>query len=136
MLNFSARREAIEALEAALSRHDAMRAPVMAASECLFDRRERAARVVVGPVETYLSALAESPKDFDKTVTEFRAEADGFPEHVEQGQVRHRSVKQGRRSSRSNWHAGRCRGRSVRTVGRSRSRDDHGCWLRLNGGLR
>ena len=89
-------------------------------------------------VEADVSALAESPKDFDKTVTEFRAEADGFPEHVEQGQVRRRSVKQGRRSSRSNWHAGRGRGRgrSVRTVGRSRSRDDHGCWLRLNGGLR
>ena len=84
MLNFSARREAIEGLEEAVSRHDAMRIRVTTASECLFERRERAARVVVGLVEAYVSALAESPKDFEKTVAEFRAEADGFTEHVEQ----------------------------------------------------
>ena len=131
MLNSSARREAPAALDETVSRHDALRAHVTAVGECPFERRQRGARIVVVLVEADVSALANSPKDFEKAETVFRAEA--FPEHVEQGQVRRRSVEQGRRS---NWHAGRCRGRSVRTVGRSRSRNDHGCWLRLNGALR
>lgn len=84
MLNFSARREAIEALEAAVSRHEVVRGRLTAASELLFKCRERAARVVVVLVEAYLSALAESPKDFEKTVADFRAEADGFTARVEQ----------------------------------------------------
>ena len=83
MFNFSARREAIQSLQEAVSRHEAMRGRVTAASEGLFELRERVACVVVVLVEAYVSALAESPKEFEKAVKEFRAEADGFTEHVE-----------------------------------------------------
>ncbi|MCY3810639.1 MAG: hypothetical protein OXH15_02465, partial [Gammaproteobacteria bacterium] len=78
------RAEAIEALEQAVARHDALRERVAKASLVLFERRERAARVVVVLVEAYVSALAGSPKEFEKTVADFRAEADGFTAHVEQ----------------------------------------------------
>ena len=91
MLNLAARREAILALEEAVSRHESLRARVMEASELLFERRERAARVVVVLVEAYVSALAKSPKDFKKTVAEFRAEADGFGAEV--GQAKAAAVK-------------------------------------------
>lgn len=87
MLNFSARREALEALETAVSLHESLRGRVTAASELLFERRQRAARVVVVLVEAYVSALAKSPKDFEKTVAEFRAEADGFAAEVEQAKA-------------------------------------------------
>ena len=83
MLNFSARRGAITALETAVSRHNALRAHVATASETLFDRRQRAARVVLVLVEAYVSTLAESPKEFEKTVAEFRAQANEFTAQVE-----------------------------------------------------
>ena len=71
MLNFSARREAIVALDEAVSRHESLRARVTAASELLFERRERAARVVVVLVEAYVSALAKSPRTSGRPLRNF-----------------------------------------------------------------
>ena len=87
MLNFAARKEAIEALVEAVARHEEMRVRVAAGSECLFERRARAVNVVVVMVEAYVSALADSPKDFEKTVAKFRAEADEFTAHVQKAKT-------------------------------------------------
>ena len=49
MFNLSARREAIESFENAVSRHNAMCTRVTDASRCLFERRAQGAGAVVVP---------------------------------------------------------------------------------------
>ncbi len=78
MFDSSAKREAIEELEAAVERHETVREDVGRASVRLFERRMYAADVVMEPVEDYLNRLANSPKEFDRTVAEFRIEVDRF----------------------------------------------------------
>ena len=88
MLNLAARREAIEALVEALARCEGARARAVAGIDSLSMRRARAANVVVVMVEAYLSALADSPKEFEKTVADFRAQANEFTAHVEEFNIR------------------------------------------------
>ena len=78
MFNSSARREAIEKLNEAVGRHETVRKDVEHVSVQLFDQRQRAVSDVIGPVEKYVNLLANSPKEFDKSVAEFRIEVDRF----------------------------------------------------------
>ena len=78
MFNSSAKREAIERLNEAAERHESLRKSVMSSSEQLFKQRHRAVAEVIEPVEAYVNALANSPKEFDKAVAEFRIQADRF----------------------------------------------------------
>ena len=84
MFNISARREAIERLRRSVERHEAVREQAMAATVDLHERRQYAATEVIHRVELYVSALANSPREFDRTVTEFRLQADSFEEAVQQ----------------------------------------------------
>lgn len=83
MFNSSARREAIKALEKTVAKHKVVREETTRASELLFEQRRRAAREVIEPVERYVNILANSPKEFDKTVTEYRIAVGRFDRHVE-----------------------------------------------------
>ena len=78
MFNSKARREAIEKLKRSVTRHEANRKQVEKASIQLFELRRYAATDVIQQVESYVNTLANSPKEFDTTVAEFRVEADRF----------------------------------------------------------
>ena len=78
MFNSRARREAIKELKQATDSHEVIRKQVEDASVALFGLRLNAASEVVQQVESYVNTLANSPKEFDTTVTEFRVEADRF----------------------------------------------------------
>ena len=73
---------AIEKLQAALKRHEAVRSDVNDASVQLHTLRMRAARNVVLDVEEYVNLLANSPKEFDTSGAEFRIVANRFRETV------------------------------------------------------
>ena len=87
MFNSSVRREAIEALRKTVAKHESVRKRTTSASEHLFEQRRRAAREVIEQVETYVNLLANSPKEFDKTVAEYRIAAGRFDRHVKRLEV-------------------------------------------------
>ena len=87
MFNSSVRREAIEALKKTVANHEAVREKTTHASELLFEQRRRAAREVIEGVETYVNFLANSPKDFDKTVAEYRIATGRFDRQVKRLEV-------------------------------------------------
>lgn len=87
MLNSSVRREAIEALKRAINRHGSIRKNVERASMELFKQRERAADKVIERVEEYVNLLANSPKEFDKSVAEYRIEAGRFDSTVQRLEI-------------------------------------------------
>ena len=87
MFNSSVRREAIEALRETVAKHEAVRKKTTGASERLFEQRCRAAHEVIEQVETYVNHLANSPKEFDKTVAEYRIAAGRFDRHVKRLEV-------------------------------------------------
>ena len=82
MLNSTARREAVQAPEAAVAEHQAHRQRTTAASDELFDRRRRAADEVIVRVEDYVNRFAHSPKRFDKSVKSDRVEVGRFDDRV------------------------------------------------------
>ena len=78
MFNAKARREAINQLERAIKRHNRARIQVLNASEQLLQQRQRVVSKVIQPVEDYVNRLANTPKEFDKAVADFRVEVDRF----------------------------------------------------------
>ena len=87
MLNSSARREAVQALDTAVAEHEELRQSVTRASTELFDQRRRAAEEVIVRVEDYVNLLAHSPKEFDKSVESYRVEVGRFNERVQRLEV-------------------------------------------------
>lgn len=87
MLNSSVRREAIEALKETLAKHETVREKTTRASEQLFEQRLLAAKDVIQRVETYVNLLSNSPKEFDKTVAEYRIAVDRFDHDVERLEI-------------------------------------------------
>ena len=83
MLNSSVRRRALEALKKSVEKHRLVRKNTTAASKKLFSQRRRAANEVIDRVEAYVNTLANSPKEFDKTVEVCRVEAGRFQNRVE-----------------------------------------------------
>ena len=83
MFNSSARREAIEKLKKAVNRHESIRKEVERASVRLFEQRQRATGEVIERVEEYVNRLANSPKEFDKSVARYRIEVDRFDRTVQ-----------------------------------------------------
>ena len=88
MLNSSVRREALQKLETSVEEHSDVREDATAASARLFSQRGRAASDVIDRVEDYVNTLANSPKEFDKTVGQYRVESGQFQNHVAQLEVK------------------------------------------------
>ena len=82
MFNSSVRREALEKLDGAVNRYESIRKSVERASVRLFKQRQRAAGEVIERVEEYVNLLANSPKEFDKSVAQYRIEANRFDRTV------------------------------------------------------
>ena len=82
MLNGDMKKEAISALKDAQKKHEAEAIYVGSASTKLFNLRKSSSEQVIGQVEEYVNGLANSPKEFDKTFAEYRAEFSVFDEIV------------------------------------------------------
>ena len=78
MFSSKARREAIAKLKRSVTGHEAIRKRVEKVSIELFELRRNAATDGIQQVESYVNTLANSPKEFDTMVAEFRVEADRF----------------------------------------------------------
>lgn len=87
MLNIKLYRQEREKLKNAVKSHETIRNLVQQDMAALFDQRQRAAREVVEVVETYVNGLANSPKEFDKTVQEYRIETGRFNQTVREIEV-------------------------------------------------
>ena len=87
MFNSSARREAIKKLNGSVQNHETIRKQVERATMELFKQRQRAADEVIKPVEEYVNLLANSPKEFEKRVAQFRIEVNRFAKTVRQIEV-------------------------------------------------
>lgn len=87
MLNLSVRREAVEALKKSVVKHQRARKRTVSASQRLFQQRKRAASDVIERVEEYVNLLANSPKEFDKTVAAYRTAANRFDRDVERLEI-------------------------------------------------
>ena len=87
MLNSSVRREALEKLKTSVEEHADIREDATAASAELFSQRRRAASDVIDRVEDYVNTLANSPKEFDKTVEQYRVDSGKFESQVAQLEV-------------------------------------------------
>lgn len=78
MLNFEAKDKAIKSLENSVKQHESIRAEVQRASIKLFEQRQWVATEVIERVETFINHLANSPKEFDKAVAEYRVQVNLF----------------------------------------------------------
>ena len=78
MLNFDTKDKAIESLKRSIRNHESLRASVEDFSKLLFEQRQQAATEVIQDVENYVNTLANSPKEFDKAVAEYRIEVNRF----------------------------------------------------------
>lgn len=83
MFNVSTRSAAVAKLRESLGEHEALREQVEQASVRLFEQRQRVAAEVIEPVEEYVNGLANTPKEFDKSVRAFRIEIDRFGSTVQ-----------------------------------------------------
>ena len=83
MLNFEAKDKAIESLRKSCDHHESVRSDVERLSIQLFEQRQRAADEVIKQVEIFVNRLANSPKEFDKTVAEYRIEVKRFHQTIQ-----------------------------------------------------
>ena len=83
MFNVSARCEAVEQLRQSLKEHETLRKHVERTSVRLFEQRQRVVAEVIEPVEEYVNGLANTPKEFDKSVRAFRIEINRFDSAVQ-----------------------------------------------------
>lgn len=87
MLNTGVLKEAKAKLAEALDQHGSARQQVQEASVHLFEQRRRAAGDVIASVEAYVNTLANSPKEFDKSVAEYRVDVSRFDSEVQRLEV-------------------------------------------------
>jgi hypothetical protein len=92
MLNSAMKKEAITALKATQEKHVAEANVVGEASARLFDLRQASSEQIITKVEEYVNTLANTPKTFDKTFAEYRAEFATFDEIIAQIEEEARKV--------------------------------------------
>lgn len=80
MLNRSAAADAKEAAEAAIKKFNGFQAEVLEASTSLLELRQQVGEVLIGRAEAFVNGIADHPKEFDRTFSEFHVEAAKFQE--------------------------------------------------------
>lgn len=78
MFNFKEKSKALAQLETAQSNYEAAAKDVNAGSEKLFNLRKSSSEELIPSVEAYINTLANTPKEYDKTFVEFKAEYEVF----------------------------------------------------------
>ena len=84
MLNRSLKLDAITALEKTHQRYESSAASVTKEAEKLMLTRKRCSEQVIVNVERYINQLANSPKQFDRSYDEFKAEYRAFDTLLEE----------------------------------------------------
>lgn len=87
MLNGDLKKEAIEKLNNSNDRYQKHTRLVQEQSQQLFVLRQESSRDVIGSVESYVNTLANTPKEFDRTFSEYKAEYKVFSELVHQLEI-------------------------------------------------
>lgn len=82
MINLAIKKEALTALKATQTRHEAIAQAVGNASQDLFNMRRDTSEELIPDVEAYVTGLANSPKEFQKTFASYKAEFKAFNEVV------------------------------------------------------
>lgn len=80
MLNGDFKKKAIAELEAAIKEYEKTRSEVTKKATNLYELRNKTAEQVIQPCEKYINTLANSPKEFDKSVSELKIEYAKFIE--------------------------------------------------------
>lgn len=78
MLNFDTKREAIKRLEQAVLAYNAVSPHVLTDAQSLHWLRQSTSREIIVAVESYVNELANSPKEFEKSVAEYRVAIERF----------------------------------------------------------
>ena len=84
MLNGDLKSSALQALESANDAYQKSAAAVSKGSEKLYTLRQKSSQMVIGSVEEYVNTLANTPKEFDRTFSVFRAEYQTFTKIISQ----------------------------------------------------
>lgn len=97
MLNFKAKREALEALDMAHNSYEHVGGRVKAKAEELFGLRQSSSSDLIPEVERYINTLANAPKEYEKTFSEYKAEFTVFRSILQELEVmaRDAAVKAG-----------------------------------------
>lgn len=74
MFNSDRKKKALAELEAAIKEYQTVVADVTKKAEELYEKRKATAEQVIQACEEYVNTLANSPKEFDKSVSEFKVE--------------------------------------------------------------
>ena len=82
MLNFGVKKEAIHRLENANDVYQPLASKAQGEAIKLHELRLRTSREVVTAAEAYVGELANSPKEFDKAVAEFRVQIQRFEKQI------------------------------------------------------
>jgi len=83
MLNSGLKKETLARLKTADQEYQTIAADVMAGATKLYEKRQ-AAKYTILACEQYVNTLANSPKEFDKSVSEFKVEYHRFTKEVQQ----------------------------------------------------
>ena len=84
MLNFEVKDQALKRLKIVVENHELIREKVKQLSIDLFQQRQRASSEVIYAAELYINVLANSPKEFNKAVSEFRYQVNCFLNTVQE----------------------------------------------------
>lgn len=84
MLNGDLKKKALAKLEAADKEYQTVASDVTKRAAELYEKRKATAEKVIQACEKYVNTLANSPKEFDKSVSEFKVEFVKFTKVVEQ----------------------------------------------------
>lgn len=87
MLNFGVKKEAIARLEKANNRYQPLAKSTQQAAVSLYELRKRTSKELIKGAEDYVNVLANSPKEFNKAVSEFRVQIQRFDHTIAQLQA-------------------------------------------------
>lgn len=83
VFNSKVKKESLTELEKSIIKYDKRFKVVEKSSEKLFILRKNSGKKVITPVEDYINTLANSPKEFDKSFSEYKAEFEIFNELID-----------------------------------------------------
>lgn len=116
MLNHSAKKNAIRRLQSAQKRYEALIDEVMQHAQALFELRQSTAEYLIQACEDYVNTLANSPKEFDKSVAAFKVGYQEFTDLSHQVEI---EAKQKAAVRQSTVGAGVVAGAGVAALGPS-----------------
>lgn len=87
MFNGSLKKEAINDLEKTQASYTRLFKKVTKGSETLFTLRQDSSQKVIGSVENYINRLANTPKEFDRSFSSYKAEFKVFTDMVRQLEI-------------------------------------------------